>query len=184
MSMHKGQRTMLGRLMAGSQAVMAHDDVGPALFVADDPPAIHGSQVIVADCQRVALATGNSLFVSDRAVNSVALAEAVDEQGLGLLCLLDANEPAGVESVAATAVEPLEDGTRVYRGPWQEARTEDPRHFVLVQAAAGKTLVSWGTPKVQDAVEATEGPGVSRARNAIQAHRFKALIDHGALHTT
>jgi len=33
-SMPKGKITMLGRLMAGSQAVMAHDDTGQAIFVA------------------------------------------------------------------------------------------------------------------------------------------------------
>jgi hypothetical protein len=111
--MHKGKITMLGRIMAGSQAVMAHDDAGQALFVAYSPPDIHVSQVIVAYCQRVALATGHSLFVIDRAVNSVALAEAFDEQGLGVLCLLDDNEPAGVERLEATSVETLEEGTRV-----------------------------------------------------------------------
>jgi hypothetical protein len=100
--MHKGKITMLGRIMAGSQAVIAHDDAGQALFVASYPPDIHWSQVIVADCQRVALATGHALFVIDRAVNSVALAEACDEQGLGLLCMRDANEHAGLESFAAT----------------------------------------------------------------------------------
>jgi len=183
MSMHKGKITMLGRIMAGSQAVIAHDDAGQALFVAYYPPDIHVSQVIVAYCQRVALATGHSLFVIDRAVNSVALAEAFDEQGLGLLCMLDDNEQAGLESFEATYVETLEDGTRVYSGPWKEARTDDPRHFVIVQAAEGKTLVYWGTPKVQDALEAKEWPGVYRERNEIQEHRFKDMIDHGALNT-
>jgi hypothetical protein len=33
-SMHKGKITMLGRIMAGSQAVIAHDEAGPAVFVA------------------------------------------------------------------------------------------------------------------------------------------------------
>jgi len=33
-SMPKGKITLLGRLMAGSQAVMAHDDTGQAIFVA------------------------------------------------------------------------------------------------------------------------------------------------------
>jgi pyruvate/2-oxoglutarate dehydrogenase complex dihydrolipoamide acyltransferase (E2) component len=55
--------------------------------------------------------------------------------------------------------------------------------LVIVQAAAGKTLVYWGTPQVQDALEAQEWPGVSRERNERQAHRFKDLIDHGALNT-
>jgi hypothetical protein len=181
MSMHKGKITMLGRIMAGSQAVIAHDDAGQALFVAYYPPDIHLSQVIGAYCQRVALATGSSVFVIDRAVNSVALAEAFDAQGLGLLCMLDDNEHAGLESFEATCVEIREDGTRVYSGPWKEVRTDDPRHFVIVQAAEGKTLVYWGTPQVQDALEAKEWPGVYRERNEIQEHRFKDMIDHGAL---
>jgi hypothetical protein len=183
MSMHKGKITMLGRIMAGSQAVIAHEDAGQALFVAYDPPDSHLSQVIVAYCQRVALATGHCLFVIDRAVNSVALAEAFDEQGLGLLCMLDDNEHTGLESFEATYVETLADGTRVYSGPWKEARTDAPRHLVIVQAAEGETLVYWGTPKVQDALEAQEWPGVYRERNEIQEHRFKDMIDHGALNT-
>src|SRR5712691_258635 len=138
---------------------------------------------MVADCQRVALATGHALCVIDRAVNSVALAAAFDAQGLGVLGMLDDNEPAGVERCEATAVATLEEGTRVESGPWQEARTDEPRHVVLVQAAAGKTLGSWGTPQVQDAWEAQEWPGVSRARNARQEPRFTAMIDHGALNT-
>ena len=181
MSMHKGKITMLGRIMAGSQAVIAHDEAGQALFVAYYPPDIHLSQVIVAYCQQVALATGSTLFVIDRAVNSVALAEAFDAQGLGLLCMLDDNEHAGLESFEATEVDTLEDGTQVYSGPWKEARTDDPRHFVIVQAAEGKTLVYWGTPQVQEALEATEWPRVYRERNEIQEHSFKGMIDHGAL---
>jgi len=31
--MHKGKITMLGRIMAGSQAVIAHDEAGQAVFV-------------------------------------------------------------------------------------------------------------------------------------------------------
>ena len=181
MPMHKGKSTMLGRIMAGSQAVIAHDDAGQALFVAYYPPDIHGSQVIVAYCQRVAWATGRVVFVIDRAVNAVALAKAFDEQGLGWLCMLDDNEHAGLESFEATYVETLADGTRVYRGPWTEAHTDEPRHLVIVQAVAGKTLVYWGTPQVQDALEAKEWPRVYRERHEIQEHRFKDMIDHGAL---
>src|SRR5215471_10040682 len=179
--MHQGKITMLGRIMAGSQAVIAHDDAGQALFVAYYPPDIHMSQGIVAYCQRVAWATGRAMFVIDRAVNSVALAKAFDEQGLGLLCMLDDNEHAGLESFEATYVETLQDGTRVYSGPWKESRTDAPRHCVIVQPVAGKTLVYWGTPKVQDALEAKEWPGVYRERNEIQEHRFKDMLDHGAL---
>ena len=46
--MHKGTRTMLGRIMAGSQAVIAHDDLAQALFGAYSPPDSHVSQVMVA----------------------------------------------------------------------------------------------------------------------------------------
>ena len=113
--MHKGKITMLGRIMAGSQAVIAHDEAGQALFVAYYPPDMHLSQVIVAYCEKVAEATGTALFVIDRAVNAVAMARAFDDKGLGLLCMLDDNEPQGLESFEATQVDTLEDGTRVYR---------------------------------------------------------------------
>jgi hypothetical protein len=121
---------------------------------------MHLSQLIVAYCQKVAVATGNALFVIDRAVNAVALAQAFDTQGLGLLCMLDDNEHAGLASFAATEVATLQDGAKVYSGPWQVPRPEDPRHFVLVAPPAGKTLVYWGTPKVKETVEPSEWPRV------------------------
>ena len=179
--MHKGKITMLGRIMAGSQAVIAHDAAGQALFVAYYPPDIHMSQVIVAYCQRVALATGNSLFVIDRAVNAVAMARAFDDQGLGLLCMLDDNEHQGLDSFEATPVDTLEDGTRVYSGPWKVSRPDDPRRFVMVEPAAGKPLVYWATPHVEAVLEATAWPRVYRERNEIQEQSFTRMIDHGAL---
>ena len=72
---------------------------------------------MVAYGQRVALATGHAVFVIDRAVNAVALAEACDAQGVGLLGRLDDHAHAGVESFAATHVATREDGTRVESGP-------------------------------------------------------------------
>jgi hypothetical protein len=111
--MPKGKITMRGRIMAGAQAVIAHTETGQAVFVAYDPPDLHLSQVIVAYCQKVAEASGSGVFVIDRAVNAVALARAVDERGLGLLCRLDANEQAGLGSFEATLVDTLDDGTRV-----------------------------------------------------------------------
>lgn len=181
LSLHKGKITMLGRIMAGSQAVIAHDDSGQAVFVAYYPPDIHLSQVILAYCERVAEATGSALFVIDRAVNSVALARAFTDKGLGLLCMLDDNEHAGLESFEATEVETLEDGTTVYSGPWKECRPEDPRHFVVVEPVEEKLLVYWGTPKVEDLLEKSEWPQVYRERNAIQELSFKGMIDHGGL---
>jgi len=180
-AMHKGKSTMLGRIMAGSQAVIAHDENGQALFVAYYPPDLHISQVIVAYCQKVAEATGRPLFVIDRAVNAVALAQAVDAQGLGLLCMLDDNEHAGLESFAAGLVDTLEDGTKVSSGPWKELRADDPRHFVIVVPPEGKTLVYWGTSQVKESVETSQWPRVYRERNEMQELSFKAMIDHGAL---
>jgi len=182
-SMHKGKITMLGRIMAGSQAVIAHDEAGQAVFVVYYPPDMHLSTVIVAYCQKVVEATGSALFVIDRAVNAVALARAFNDQGLGLLCMLDDNEHDGLESFEATLVDTLEDGTRVYSGPWKEPRPDDPRHFVIAQPPEDKTLVYWGTPKVEDALETNQWPRVYRERNEIQEHSFKRMNDHGALKT-
>ena len=181
--MHKGKITMLGRIMAGSQAVIAHDDAGQALFVVYYPPDVHLSQVIVAYCEKVAEATGIALFVIDRAVNAVAMARAFDDKDLGLLCMLDDNEHQGLESFEATQVDTLEDGTRVYSGSWKEPQPDDPRHFVMVEPVEGKTLVYWATPKVEAILEVTEWPRVYRARNEVQEHSFKRMIDHGALNT-
>src|SRR5262244_517354 len=181
--MHKGKITMLGRIMAGSQAVIAHDEAGQALFVAYYPPDVHLSQVIVAYCEKVAEATGTALFVIDRAVNAVAMARTFDDKDLGLLCMLDDNEHQGLESFEATQVDTLADGTRVYSGPWKEPQPDDPRHFVMVEPVEGKTLVYWATPKVEAILEVTEWPRVYRERNEIQEHSFKRMIDHGALNT-
>ena len=111
--MHKGTLTMRGRIMAGSQAVLAHDDTGQAVFVAYAPPDIHVSHGMVASCQHVAEATRRALCVIDRAGKAVALAQACDAHDLGLLCRRDDHEPEGVGSFAATVVDTLQDGTRV-----------------------------------------------------------------------
>src|SRR3989442_8410087 len=180
---HKGKVTMLGRIMAGSQAVITHNEAGHALFVAYHPPDIHLSQVIVDYCQKVALATGISVFVIDRAVNAVALARAFDHQDFGLLCMLDDNEHHGLESFEATLEETRKDGTKVYSGPWKMPRAEDPRHFVIVEPAVGKLLVYWGTPKVKATFEPAAWPQVYRERSERQENSFKRMIDHGALNT-
>src|SRR2546427_303934 len=90
-AMHKGKITMRGRIMAGSQAVISHDETGQAVYAAYYPPDMHLSQVILAYCEQVALATGSDLFVIDRAVNAKAMAQTFDEAGLGFLCMLDTN---------------------------------------------------------------------------------------------
>jgi hypothetical protein len=110
---HKGTLPMLGRLMAGSQAVIAHAAAAQALFVAYAPPDLPMSQGLVAYGQRGAWATGNSLCGIARAVNAGAMARAVDDQGVGLRCRRDDHEHPGLDSVAATPVATLEEGTRV-----------------------------------------------------------------------
>ena len=66
-------------------------------------------------------------------------------------------------------------------GPGKRRSPDDPRHFVIVQARGGQDLGVLGHSEVQDALEAKEWPGVYRERNEIQEHRFKGMIDHGAL---
>ena len=105
----------------------------------------------------------------------------VNDQGQGLLCRLDDNEHDGLESFEATLVDTLEDGTRVYSGPWKKPRPDDPRHFVIAQPPEDKTLVYWGTPKVEDALETNQWPRVYRERHEIQEHSCKRMNDHGAL---
>jgi len=182
-AMHKGKITMRGRVMAGSQAVISHDEAGQAVYVAYYPPDLHLSQLVLAYCQDVALATGSDLFVIDRAVNSKAMARGFDEAGLGLLCMLDDNEHHGIESFEATHVTTLDDGTRLYEGPWKVARADDTRHFVIVepQEQESKTLVYWGSPKVKAELEAGQWPEVYRARSELQENAFKRMIEHGAL---
>lgn len=183
LSMHKGKITMLGRIMAGSQALIAHSEAGQALFVAYYPPDWHLSQIIVAYCQQVVMVTGSDLFVIDRAVNSLAMALAFAQQGWGLLCMLDDNEHQGLASFAITPVGRLEDGSRLYAGPWRVERPGDPRHFVIVEPQAGKVLVYWGTPRLRDTVAPSEWPRLYRQRNEMQENSFKRMIAHGALNT-
>jgi len=52
---------------------------------------------------------------------------------------------------------------------------------VIVEPPEDKTLVYWGTPKVEAALEQSEWPRVYRERNAIQELSFKGMIDHGGL---
>jgi hypothetical protein len=95
--------------------------------------------------------------------------------------MLDDNEHHGLESFEATQVTTLDDGTRLYEGPWKVARTDDDRHFVIVEPPEGKTLVYWGSAKVKSELEAQQWPEVYRARTEIQENAFKRMIDHGAL---
>ncbi len=181
-AMHKGKITMRGRIMAGSQAVIAHNETGQAVFVAYHPPDRHLSRVIEAYCHQVVAATGSTVFVIDRAVNSLAMACAFTHQDWGLLCMLDDNEHQGLESFEATLEGTLADGTQVYSGTWKVPKDDDdPRSFVIVEPTAGKTLVYWGTPALKAALDVMEWPRVYRERTELQENSFKRMIAHGAL---
>src|SRR3989442_1977735 len=114
--MHKGQITMRGRIMAGSQAVMAHNEAGYAVFVAYHPPDIHLSRLIVAYGHKVVEATGSTVFVIDRAVHSLAVAVALTQQDCGLLGMLDVHATHGLGSVEAPPPWPLVGGSTGSRG--------------------------------------------------------------------
>jgi hypothetical protein len=112
-AMPKGQITMRGRILAGSHAVMGHNEAGYAVFVAYPPPDIPRSRLIVAYGHQVGEATGSTVLVLDRAVNALAVAVALTTQDWGLLCLRDDNEPHGLESVETTPEGALDDGRQV-----------------------------------------------------------------------
>src|SRR2546421_7666225 len=124
--MHKGKAAMRGRIMAGSQAVIAHNEAGYAVFVAYHPPDIHLSRLIVAACHTVVEATGSTVCVIDRAVNSLAMAVAVAKQDWGVLCLLDDHEHHGLESFAATPEGTLDDGSQVESGSLNASKDDGP----------------------------------------------------------
>jgi hypothetical protein len=168
--------------MAGSQALIAHTETSHAVFVEYHPPDIHVSRVIVPYCHQVVAATGSTLFVLDRAVNSLPMARAFAEQNWGLLCMLDDNEHQGLESFEATWEGTLDEGSQVYSGQWKRPKeADDPRHFVIVEPPDGKTLVYWGTPALKTALDVLEWPRVYRNRTEIQENSFKRMIHHGAL---
>jgi hypothetical protein len=179
-SMHKGKITMLGRIMAGSQAVVAHDEDGRALFVEYYPPDIRMLHFILEYCRKIMEATRVEVFVIDREVNSVEVARKFEENGIGLLSMLDRNEYDGLSSWSVTRIGTLGDGSPVYEGKWAKDRENDPRHFVLVETA-DRVLPYWGTSKVKEVLSPIEWPEVYRERTEIQEYRFKEMKAHGAL---
>ena len=181
--MHKGKITMLGRIMAGSQAVVAHTDDGRAVFFDYQPPDVRLSRIIVDYCAQVVEQTGIRIFVIDREVNSEAMATAFAQRGWGLLSMLDKNEYTDLSDWDAKYVGRLEDGAEVYAGGWAEDKknkADDPRTFVLV-VREGRILPYWGTPAVADQVAYIDWPRLYSQRTEIQENNFKRMKDHGAL---
>ena len=180
-SMHKGKITMLGRIMAGSQAVVAHNDAGHALYVEYYPPDIRLPRVILEYCEWIKNSTGIELFVIDREVNSLKMAQAFEEREWGLLSMLNSNEYKALSDWDVEHIGELEDGSQVYKGKWASPRKkDDPRIFVIVETK-DRLLPYWGTPKVEELLNALEWPRVYSERTEIQENSFKRMRDHGAL---
>ena len=179
-SLHKGKITMLGRIMAGSQAVIAHNQEGQAVFLEYYPPDIRMPRMIVAYCQQVVTTTGIEVFVIDREVNSVELARCFEHHHLGVLSMLDKNEYDGLKSWTVTRLGTLPDGSVVHEGAWNPPRAADPRHFVLVETDA-RVLAYWGTSKVKETLNPLQWPTVYRQRTETQENSFKRMKAHGAL---
>ncbi len=185
-SLHKGKITMLGRIMAGSQAVITHNQDGQGVFIAYYPPDIRMPRMIVMYCQKVVTATGIDIFVIDREVNSVEIARCFEKHGMGLLSMLDKNEYNGLNSWNVTRIGTLSDHDKdtesatVYEGEWAAPREDDPRHFVLVETSK-RVLAYWGTSPVKAHLDALHWPSVYRQRTETQENSFKRMKAHGAL---
>ncbi len=194
-SMHKGKITMLGRIMPGSQAVVAHIETGQAVYFDYHPPDTRLPSIILDYCAEIAALTGIGIFVIDREVNSVAMARAFTKNGLGLLSMLDKNEYTDLSDWDAKEIGKLEDGSKVYCGPWSEekknkakGRRDDPRIFVIVVKEKNekkneekKLLPFWGTPAVVEKVPYLDWPSMYSKRTEIQENSFKRMKEHGAL---
>ena len=145
--MHKGKITMLGRIMAGSNAVVGHDENGEALFLEYYPPDVRLTATIVDYCEKVVELMGTKHFIIDREVNSEALASEFDARGWGLLCMLDKNQYKDLSDWNAEPIGKLEDGSKVYSGPWKDPGG-DSRIFVIVEKD-DKLLPYWGTTHME-----------------------------------
>lgn len=179
-SLHKGKITMLGRIMAGSQAIIAHNEAGQGLFVAYQPPDIRLVHVIVEYCEYLVQETGIEVFVIDREVNAVEIARQFEGRGWGLVSMLDKNEYQDMSSWETTRVGTLADGSVVYSAQWKAPRADDPRQFVLVETTE-RVLAYWGTSKVRERFDPLEWPQLYRQRSEIQENSFRRMIAHGAL---
>jgi hypothetical protein len=182
-SMHKGKITMLGRIMAGSQAVVAHIETGQAIYFDYQPPDIRLPVIIEDYCAEITAATGIDIFVMDREVNSVDLARAFKKNGLGLLSMLDKNEYKDLSDWKTEYVGELEDGAKVYSGRWnkeKKKKEDDPRIFVIV-VQDEKLLPFWGTEVVAKKVPYLDWPGLYSSRTEIQENSFRRMKEHGAL---
>ena len=180
--MHKGIITMLGRVMAGTNAVVSHNEHGHPLYFELYAPDYRLPSLILEYCQNLVDLTGIRLFIIDREINSLKIAQEFEQRGWGLLSMLDKNESDGFESFTYKLIQ---DGKNpIYRAKWKdrEKRKNDPRHFVLMEKD-DKILVYWATSPFKKKVKEKDWPQVYFARSEVQENGFKRMIAHGALNT-
>ena len=182
--LHKGKITMLGRVMAGSNAVIAHNEEGERLLAELYSPDFHMNDFILEYCQQIVSHTRIELFVIDREINSVEMAIAFESKQWGLLSMLDNNQYQGLEDCQLEFEGALIDGKKVYSGQWKDERKrqKDPRWFVIVQWGE-KLLPYWATTKFKETFSALKWPEIYSNRSEIQENSFKGMIEHAALNT-
>ncbi|MCI5195335.1 MAG: hypothetical protein D3919_03730 [Candidatus Electrothrix sp. AW5] len=178
--MHKGKITMLGRIMPGSNAIVAHNEEGQAIFMDYYPPDIRMPSMILEYCKKIVDATDIRNFVIDREINSVRIANEFKDRDWGLLSMLDSNEYKSLSDWDTECICEYESGDRLYTGTWAIPREDDPRMFVILETD-GRLLVYWGTPRLQESVPPVEWPEVYSRRTEIQENSFKRMINNGAL---
>lgn len=182
--LHKGKITMLGRLMAGTNAVIAHNEEGESLLADLYSPDFHMNDFILEYCQQIVSHTGIELFVIDREINSVDMAIAFESKQWGLLSMLDNNQYKGLEDWQLEFEGTLIDGNKVYSGQWKDEtkRQKDLRWFVIVECGE-KLLPYWATTKFKETFAALKWPEIYSNRTEIQENSFKRMIEHAALNT-
>jgi hypothetical protein len=178
-SMHKGKITMLGRIMPGSQAIVAHNEEGEALFVDYQSPDIRLPNIIEDYCQHIVETTEISTFIIDREINSLKIARCFEGHKWGLMSMLDSNEYKTLDDFKTEWVGTL-DGCQVYTGQWKILRSDEPRHFVLVKESE-RLLVFWGTTKVVNSIPERSWPSIYRLCPEVQENQFKRMKSHGML---
>lgn len=184
-SMHKGKITMLGRIMSGSNALVAHDDKGRAIYIEYHPPDIHMTSVILDYCKHIRDSAGIELFIIDREVNSLDVALEFDRNGLGLMSMLGKKQYKSLSDWEYRYIGVQKDGSRIYSGQWldEKKRQADPRYFVIVDTGE-KLLPYWGNNILYNSAPLLiEWPELYAERTEIQENAFKRMKSHGALET-
>ena len=129
-------------------------------------------------CEKVVALTGIRLFAIDREVNSEELARAFEDRKRGLICMLDANQYENLSDWDAECIGSLEDGSKVWSGPWKEPGN-DNRHFVIVEKE-DRLLPFWATPCAKKMAKPIDWPEIYRRRTEVQENSFKRMKEHGA----